>query len=245
VMPLSQPGSRALRGMWARPPGQQHAGLSAALTFLAAAWLAGASHAGTSRPERQGQSRFLILWRAQASMQSLADAPPRSPHGAPAPGAGQLGTIAEPGESPFRLPPPLAPPAGARDLLRAAFACGPPPAPPPAAEGSAAGCAAGGGAAAAVEESQGPPSAQVAAWLAAPDVLPGAPADPVPTPGAAEGAGEPTAALAAAPAAAPPGALVRLAAARLAAATCAQHRSIPAPALPAEQQQPWRAVAAC
>jgi hypothetical protein len=173
----------------------------------------------------------LILWRAQASMQSLADAPPRSPHGAPAPGAGQLGTIAEPGESPFRLPPPPAPPAGARDLLRAAFARGPPQAPPPAAEGVAAGCAAAAVVAAAAVGPQGPPSAQMAAWLATPDV------PLAPTPGVAEGAGE--------PAAAPPGAPVRPAAARMAAGTRARHRSVPTPAPPAEQQQPWRAVAAC
>lgn len=63
-----------------------------------------------------------LCWplRAQQSLQSMAEAAPRSPR------ATAMGTIPEPGESPFQRPP-LPPPPSVRDLMRTAFARASPP----------------------------------------------------------------------------------------------------------------------
>lgn len=68
---------------------------------------------------------------AQQSLHGLAEAAQRSPRPSSGAAAGAMSPIPEPGESPFRLAPPLPPPPGVRDLLRAAFGRGPPPPPPP------------------------------------------------------------------------------------------------------------------
>lgn len=89
-----------------------------------------------------------LCWplRAQQSLQSLAEAAPRSPR------ATAMGTIPEPGESTFQRPA-LPPPPSVRDLMRTAFARA---SPPQAAAGQSPD----------PDRVQNPRSAEGAAWLA-------------------------------------------------------------------------------